>query len=172
MTADVLTQLQIEYNKLAVQFFSTFSYLNQRHPLVAPPEIPGLRFTSQQLAPSGPGPEDTDWPTRVLAEFVLRPTDENTFKEAQQELANDLIFKTKQIQQLIARLPGIDHDEQQQAEEVQQLAAQVQEIEKARQAKRKEMRQLVKKLDAVIAAFLLEKGGVCDEDQGGRSTTG
>lgn len=150
MPTDVLTQLQIEYNQLAIQFFSTFSYLNQRHPLIQPPEIPGLKFTNQNVAENKVGPEDTD-PTRT--EFILQPTDQDTFEEAQQELAHDLASKAKQIQQLIVRLPGIDSNEHEQAEEVRRLAAEVDQIEQQRRAKRKEMRQLVKRLDAVVASM-------------------
>lgn len=150
MTTDVLTQLQIEYNQLATQFFSTFSYLNQRHPLLQPPEIPGLKFTNQNVAENKVGPEDSE-PGR--AEFPLQSTDQKSFEEAQSELAQDLAVKTKQIQQLIIRLPGIDSTEQEQAEEVKRLAAQLEEMQKQRMAKRKEMRQLVKRLDAVVTGM-------------------
>lgn len=148
MSTDVLTQLQIEYNQLLTQYFSTYSYLAQRHPLLAPQEIPDLKFTSQKIAPTGPGSEDTE-----KIPYPLQPQDQKTFDDAQQELAEDLVLKTQQIQSLIARLPGIDQDEQQQAEDIRKLAVQVEDVEKERRAKRKEMRQLVKRLDAVIGGM-------------------
>ena len=153
MTTDILTQLQTEYQQLLTQFFSSFSYLNQRHDLVAPQEIPGLKFTSHNVAPAAAGKEDTELPTslRDYVQFPLQPeVDNKTFEEAQKELAEDLVFKTRQIQQLIARLPGIDQNEQHQTEEIQMLAGQVEDMERARRAKRKEMRKFVEKLDAVI----------------------
>lgn len=144
MTTDVLTRLQAEYNQLLVQYFSSYSWVNQRHPLVHPPQIAGLRFTNQRNAPVAPGQEDTQIP------YPLEPVDQKTFDESQQELAEDLVLKTKQIQQLIMQLPGIDQDEEQQAATIKKLAAEVEEMDEQRLAKRKEMRQLVRRLDAVI----------------------
>ncbi|KAJ9660099.1 Mediator of RNA polymerase II transcription subunit 21 [Neophaeococcomyces mojaviensis] len=145
MSSDVLTQLQITYNQLMVQFFSTFSYLHQRHPLEAPLPIPGQPFTGTHLAPSTVGEEDT---TNNV--YPLQPQDRKVFEEAQRELAEDLVLKAQQIQQLLARLPGVDQDDEQQAEDIQKLISQVDDMEKERKAKRREMRQLVRKLETVI----------------------
>ncbi|KAK5936532.1 Mediator of RNA polymerase II transcription subunit 21 [Knufia obscura] len=153
MPTDVVSLLQTEVDQLMIQHFSTYSYLSQRHPLQPPREIPGLRFTSQKIdlaaPPKGlPGEEDT-----TKAPYPLQPQDPRTFEEAQNELAEDLILKTQQIQQLIAKLPGIDQDESQQAEDIKTLIAEVDEMEKARRAKRREMHQLVKRLDAVVGGM-------------------
>ena len=150
MTTDALTQLQVEISRLIQQQFSTFSYLAQRHPLVAPQEIPGLRFTSQKIAPTGPGPEDTDADKSV---YPLQPQDAETFEKAQQELADDLVMQTKRVYRLISLLPGIDQDEEQQAEEIRKLAVQVEQMDQQRRTKRKEMRQLARRLDAVVAGM-------------------
>jgi len=153
MPTDVVSLLQTEVDQLMVQHYSTYSYLSQRHPLKPPREIPGLRFTSQKIdlaAPpkGGPGEEDT-----TKAPYPLQPQDPETFAAAQDELAEDLILKAQQIQRLIAKLPGIDQDESQQAEDIKKLVAEVEEMETARRAKRREMHQLVKRLDAVVGGM-------------------
>jgi len=153
MPTDVVSLLQAEVDQLMVQQFSTYSYLSQRHPLQPPREIPGLRFTTQQInhaaPPHGePGSEDT-----TKAPYPLQPQTSQSFKEAQDELAEDLILKAQQIQQLIAQLPGIDQDESQQAEDIKKLVVEVEEMEQTRRAKRREMHQLVKRLDAVLGGM-------------------
>lgn len=153
MPADVVSLLQTEVDQLMIQHFSTYSYLSQRHPLQPPQEIPGLRFTSQKIElaapPKGlPSDEDT-----IKAPYPLQPQDPLAFQEAQNELAEDLVLKTQQIQQLIAKLPGIDQDESQQAEDIKKLVAEVEEMEEARRVKRREMHRLVKRLDAVIGGM-------------------
>jgi len=153
MSTDVVSLLQAEVDQLMIQQFSTYSYLSQRHPLQPPRAIPGLRFTSEKIAlaapPHGkPGDEDTE-----RAPYPLQPQDPQIFNEAQHELAEDLISKAQQIQQLIAKLPGIDQDKSQQAESIEKLVAEVEEMEKARREKRREMHQLVKRLDAVVGGM-------------------
>lgn len=153
MPTDVLSLLQAEVDQLMIQQFSTYSYLSQRHPLQPPRAIPGLRFTSEKIAlaapPHGkPGDEDTE-----RAPYPLKPQDARAFDEAQNELAEDLISKAQQIQQLIAKLPGIDQDESQQAEDIEKLVAEVELMEQARRKKRREMHRLVKRLDAVVGGM-------------------
>jgi mediator of RNA polymerase II transcription subunit 21 len=159
MSNDILTQLQTCYDQLLTQFFSTVSYLSQRHPLVAPDPDPSNPLTyppstnttensnqdgaSQNTA--GIGIEDAE-----RAPYPLRPVPSDVFANAQQELAEDLVSKGQQIQLLISRLPGIGRGEEQQAEEIKVLVEKVREMEKARKQKRKEMREYVRKLDDVI----------------------
>lgn len=145
MSTDKLTQLQAEINQLLIQFFSTYSYNAQRHPLESPAEIPGLAFTA--LKQTEAGPEDTD-PTKTA--YPLQPVEQKVFDEAQEELAGDLVLKTQQIQRLISDLPGIDQDQSQQAEGIRKLVLEVEVMDRARRVKRNEMRQLVKRLDAVV----------------------
>lgn len=137
-------------NKYMTQQFSTFSYLAQRHPLVAPEEIPGLRFTSQKIAPGEPGPEDAE---ADKSAYPLQPQDAKAFEEAQHELAEDLILQTQRINRLVTLLPGVDQDEAQQAEDIRQLAAQVEALDQQRKLKRREMRQLAKRLDGVVGGM-------------------
>jgi len=163
MSSDILTQLQTCYDQLLTQFFSTISYLSQRHPLVAPipdpndpytnppsatapPQTPNLDGTP--AAPSSgliPGPEDTD-----RSVYPLRPAAPEVFASAQRELSDDLVTKAQQIEYLISRLPGIGRGEEQQAEEIRILVEKVREMEARRKEKRREMRECVRRLDAVV----------------------
>jgi len=165
MSNDILTQLQTCYDQLLTQFFSTVSYLSQRHPLVAPDPDPNDPFTNppsagvagaqtpnpadpsqSQGAPGAvPGPEDTE-----RTPYPLRPVSQSTFENAQQELAEDLVLKGQQIELLISRLPGIGRGEEEQAEEIKVLVERVREMEKRRKEKRKEMRRYVKRLESVV----------------------
>ena len=164
MSNDILTQLQTCYDQLLTQFFSTVSYLSQRHPLIAPDPDPNDPFTnppsaaaiaSQTPNPADPsqsqassiipGPEDTE-----RAPYPLRPVSQQTFEDAQKELAEDLVLKGQQIELLISRLPGIGRGEEQQAEEVKVLVEKVREMEKRRKEKRTEMRHYVKRLESVV----------------------
>jgi mediator of RNA polymerase II transcription subunit 21 len=164
MSSDVLTQLQTCYDQLLTQFFSTVSYLSQRHPLIAPDPDPTDPYTNppsaiagtqqqtpnpgDEAAPSSgilPGPEDTD-----RSVYPLRPAPPPVFADAQRELAEDLVLKGQQIELLISRLPGIGRGQEEQAEEIKILAQKVRDMEEKRKAKRKEMREYVGRLDEVI----------------------
>ncbi|KIW14689.1 hypothetical protein PV08_07473 [Exophiala spinifera] len=164
MSTDILTQLQTTYDQLLTQFFSTVSYLSQRHPLVAPEPDPSDPYTNPpaqiqqtpnpdggaaQTSSSGggllPGPEDTD-----RSVYPLRPAAPNVFASAQRELAEDLVTKAQQIEFLISRLPGIGRGEEEQAREIQQLVEKVRQMEVRRKEKRKEMRECVRRLDSVV----------------------
>jgi mediator of RNA polymerase II transcription subunit 21 len=165
MSNDILTQLQTCYDQLLTQFFSTISYLSQRHPLVAPEPDPSDPFTnppssaalaaSQTPNPADPsqqaasgamaGPEDTD-----RAPYPLHPVSQQTFENAQRELAEDLVLKGQQIELLISRLPGIGRGEEEQAEEIKVLVDKVREMETRRKEKRREMRQFVRRLEGVV----------------------
>jgi mediator of RNA polymerase II transcription subunit 21 len=164
MSSDILTQLQTCYDQLLTQFFSTISYLSQRHRLVAPIPDPSDPFTnppnqattnaSETPVPASadqaavgiiPGPEDVD-----RAPYPLRPVSAEKFENAQKELAEDLVLKGQQIELLISRLPGIGRGEEQQAGEIQALVEKVREMELRRKEKRKEMRRYVKRLDEVV----------------------
>jgi mediator of RNA polymerase II transcription subunit 21 len=154
MSSDVLTQLQTCYDQLLTQFFSTVSYLTFRHPLVAPTPDPSDPFTNPPPSTADgthttqPGAEDTDTPSRVP--YALKSVDQKTFEAAQNELAEDLVLKGQQIEDLIRRLPGLGRGEDEQAEEIKLLVERVREMERRRKAKRKEMRVLVRRLEDVV----------------------
>jgi len=166
MASDILTQLQTCYDQLLTQFFSTISYLSQRHPLVAPDPVLGDPYTqppgtvvhstqdsvgthpSTQPAPIAPGAEDTE-----RAPYPLRPVSPHTFAIAQHELADDLVQKGQQIETLISKLPGIGRGEDQQAEEIQQLVERVKQMEQVRREKRSEMRTYVRRLEQVLTGM-------------------
>lgn len=164
MSTDILTQLQTTYTQLLTQFYSTISYLSQRHPTIAPDPVPGQPYTNPptevSTGPNGeritritaiePGPEDTD-PQRTP--FPLRPDSPEVFEDAKRELAEDLILKAQQIQYLIERLPGLGKGEEEQKEDIRRLVDECEEMEKVRRVKRKEMRLLVERLDAVVGGM-------------------
>lgn len=167
MSSDILTQLQTCYDQLLTQFFSTISYLSQRHPLVAPEPIPGDPFTNPPEISTADstgqdatkqsglqvGPEDTE---RSI--YPLRPASPSTFANAQKELAEDLVRKGQQIEYLISKLPGIGIGEAKQAEEIQILVQQVREMDRIREQKRREMRACVQKLDNVVLGMSKSMG--------------
>ncbi|RMD44168.1 hypothetical protein DV735_g993, partial [Chaetothyriales sp. CBS 134920] len=146
MASDILTQLQTCYDQLLTQFFATVSYLSQRHPLIAPQPIAGLRATlpATDEHSSQPGREDKIEP------FTLRPVSPDQFNQKQRELAEDLVRKAQQIESLIQKLPGLGKDEEQQADDIRKLAEQVREMEVLRRQKRQEMADCVSQLDHVI----------------------
>ena len=183
MSEDILTQLQTCYDQLLTQFFSTISYLSQRHPLVAPDPDPKDPYTNPPIATIStqtpnpesqpqssllPGPEDTD-----RAPYPLRPAAPAAFANAQRELAGDLVAKGQQIELLISRLPGIGRGEDQQAEEIRVLAQKVREMEEKRTAKRREMREYVRRLDEVVGGMAesIDLGQGTGEVANGRDTT-
>jgi mediator of RNA polymerase II transcription subunit 21 len=156
MSSDVLTQLQTCYDQLLTQFFSSVSYLSLRHPLIAPDPIPGEPHT--QVPKDDKMPEGTSTKHRYTKMAVstedtamgFQAVPPATFQHAQDELAEDLIMKGQQIEQLIRSLPGLGRGEEQQAREIQELAIKVREMEKLRKQKRKELRQAVRQLDDII----------------------
>ena len=140
--ADYVTSAQ-----LATQMYSTICYLSQRHPLAAPDPVPGDPYT---LPPASrtlrPGPEDTE-PSSPRA---LRPDSPTSFAASQRELAQDLVIKAAQIEELISVMPGINTKEEEQEAKIQELAGQLREMEGLKKARRREMKQLVEKLDHVV----------------------
>ena len=171
MSNDILTQLQTSYDQLLTQFFSTISYLSQRHPLIAPDPDPNDPYTfppsstANTQTPGGdasqsshsvlqPGPEDTD-----RTPYPLRPQPESTFARAQHELAEDLVSKGQQIEYLISRLPGIGRGVEEQEAEIRVLEAKVREMERRRKEKRREMRECVRRLERVVGGMGESVGG-------------
>lgn len=163
MSSDILTQLQTCYDQLLTQYFSTVSYLSQRHPLIAPDPDPNDPFTNPPTAIAAasqtPNPDNSQSSTSVIqpgledterSAYPLRPAAPQVFANAQRELAEDLVQKGQQIELLISRLPGVGRDAEQQAEDIKVLVQKVREMEEKRKAKRRDMRECVKRLDEVI----------------------
>lgn len=161
MATDRLTQLQACYDQLLTQFFSTVSYLNQRHPLVYPEPVPGDPYTNVPIEDAQDAAA-TGTPSRHRYATKLKPGGEDAtdgrpllpvtpekFEEAQRDLAEDLILKGQQIEYLIRSLPGLDKSQEQQATEIEALVGKVHAMEKQKKQKRREMRECVRKLDDV-----------------------
>ena len=162
MATDRLTQLQACYDQLLTQFFSTVSYLNQRHPLIYPEPVPGDPYTNVPRE-DAQGASATGASSRHRYATVLQPGGEDTtgmrpllpvtpekFEEAHRDLAEDLILKGQQIEHLIRSLPGLDKGQEQQAAEIEALVKRVHEMEKQKKQKRRDMRECVRRLDDVI----------------------
>ena len=161
MSSDVLTQLQTCYDQLLTQYFSTISYLSLRHPLVAPEPIPGEPYTQppkdealQGSDVSSVGPMRHRYATTKIHDedtsMGLQPVSPAQFDQAQQDLAEDLVRKGQQIEDLIRNLPGLGRGEEQQVQEIQELVVKVREMEKRRRRKRREMRECVRQLDDLV----------------------
>jgi mediator of RNA polymerase II transcription subunit 21 len=148
MASDILTQLQTCYDQLLTQFFSTVSYLSQRHPLAAPQPIPGDPYTTfpEDVTASRPGNEDVG----NAGPYPLLPVSPETFERAQRELAEDLVRKGQQIEYLIERLPGLDRNEEEQAKDIRKKVEELKQMEILRKQKRKEMRECLRQLDEVV----------------------
>lgn len=157
MATDRLTQLQTCYDQLLTQFYSTVSYLNQRHPLIYPEPVPGDPYTNPPIE------DDQDASVKHRYASRLKPREEDTnnatplipvtperFEKAQQDLAEDLILKGQQIEHLIRSLPGLGKSEEQQTAEIKELVEKVHKMEAQKKATRKEMRECVSRLDDVI----------------------
>ncbi|KAK9450545.1 mediator complex, subunit Med21 [Limtongia smithiae] len=135
--ADRLTQLQNSVDQLAVQFYSALHYLDTHHDFVPLQDEP-----------------------KVVDAQVATPDDPAVFKAAQAELARDILLKARQIDLLIASLPGADVSEENQLARVRQLEQDLEDAETERQnwlARRKE---LLAKCDSVILLLAQRKNEI------------
>lgn len=95
---DRLTQLQLCLDQLMDILFSALSYIDQNHGVV-------------KLDPLDPIIEDPNY----------NPPTEYEFQASQQELATDIILKTRQILTIIDTLPGVGVTKKKQLETIQNL---------------------------------------------------
>lgn len=143
---DVLTQLQTCYDQLATQMFASLSYLTSHHTYLPPAPLESDPFSYTQ--PQNPTPEEIAAAETTLRPY--RPDSPETFAASQWELANDLVLKELQIEDLIKGLPGVGRTEEEQEQRIRELEKELREVEEQRKKKRKEVRKLVKKVDAVV----------------------
>lgn len=104
--SDRLTQLQLCLDQLIDILFSSLSYIDQNH-------------DSVPLDPSDPKEEDPNHNPPIPYEF----------QSSQQELATDIILKTRQILTIIDTLPGVGVTKKEQIETIQNLRIQLQDAE-------------------------------------------
>ncbi|KAF3937402.1 hypothetical protein ABW19_dt0206973 [Dactylella cylindrospora] len=127
--ADRLTQLQDAIDQLATIFYCALRYVGTHHDFV---------------------PTGTEAKVR---DETLTPDDPILFRASQQELARDLVLKTKQIEVLIASLPGIGVSEDDQKERLKQLGRELAVAEEERKKSIEEKEKLLVEFDEVVRSL-------------------
>lgn len=85
-------------------------------------------------------------PSLFLVESI--PADE--FRQGQEELARDLVYKEQQIEYLIGSLPGLENTEQDQERLIRELEEELKVAEVQRKEAVRERDEMLSKLDGVI----------------------
>ncbi|KAK9312545.1 mediator complex, subunit Med21 [Lipomyces starkeyi] len=131
--ADRLTQLQNAIDQLAVQFYSAMHYLDTHHDFVP-----------------------LDYEAKV-SDPQVTVDDAAVFEATKLELARDIMIKTRQIDLLIASLPGAGVSERDQLARVRKLEQQLSDAEKERQLWLSRRKELLQKCDSVILQLAQRK---------------
>lgn len=128
---DRLTQLQLCMDQLIDILFSALSYVDQNHDTV-----PLNAADPKEIDPNRNPPTEFD------------------FQSSQQELATDIILKTRQILTIIDTLPGVGVTKAEQLSTIKDLRNQLKnaEIEKSKAIDKKE------KLVELVNSLILEVG--------------
>ncbi|KAJ8097945.1 mediator complex, subunit Med21 [Lipomyces tetrasporus] len=134
--ADRLTQLQNAIDQLAVQFYSAMHYLDTHHDFV---------------------PLDTE---AKVSDPQVTVDDPAVFEATKLELARDIMVKTRQIDLLIASLPGAGVSEQAQLARVRKLEQDLVDAEKERQRWLARRNELLDKCDSVILQLAQRKNEI------------
>ncbi|KAA8906632.1 mediator complex, subunit Med21 [Sphaerosporella brunnea] len=124
--ADRLTQLQDSVDQIATQFFSALRYVSTHHD--AEPVGSEARMVDEGRTVDSP----------------------EVFEAAMNELARDLIVKSKQIEYLVTTLPGIGVSEDEQHQRLRYLEERLKEAEAERVASVREKERAREKLEEVI----------------------
>ncbi|TGZ84399.1 hypothetical protein EX30DRAFT_338929 [Ascodesmis nigricans] len=132
---DLLTQLQTALDQFTLQCFSSLRYIHLHHDSAVPENS-----TYSKMAHEG----DKGW---------IQPDEEEVFKQRQTELARDLVLKVKQIETLIATLPGIGISQEAQEERLKELQARLQEAEKERIEAVKERERARERLESIVVGL-------------------
>ena len=101
-----------------------------------------------ELIPTGNEPKDTQKDNPFTT-----PDDPATFRASQHELARDLVMKTKQVELLIASLPGIGVTEEDQKDRMRELEKKLQAADVERQKSIREKEEMLRKFDTVIRSL-------------------
>ncbi|KIH90145.1 mediator of RNA polymerase II transcription subunit 21 [Sporothrix brasiliensis 5110] len=138
-TADSLSQVQDAVDQLAHQFLACLYFLERHHNLekLGPTDI----IQEQQKTESQP---------RTLTVEAI-PADE--FRQGQEELARDLVYKEQQIEYLIGSLPGLENTEQDQERLIRELEEELKVAEMQRKEAVRERDEMLAKLDGVIRSI-------------------
>jgi len=127
--ADRLTQLQDAVDQVTTQFFSALRYVGTHHDAI--PVGNEAKVTDENAVVDNP----------------------ETLEAAMNELARDLIVKSKQIEVLVTSLPGIGVSEEDQQNRLRSLEAQLREAEEERQKSIEEREKARERLEAVVVGL-------------------
>ncbi|KAI4180145.1 MAG: hypothetical protein LQ346_007046 [Caloplaca aetnensis] len=117
--ADGLTRIQDCLDQLSVQFYASLRYLSTHH--------------SSSSLESPPNPHNPPFPATDTAP-TQRPDSPATFAGAQKELAEDLVAKVREIEELVGSLEGLGKSEESQKQRLGELDALLREAEEERKA--------------------------------------
>lgn len=154
--SDILTQIQDELDMLLNQMQSSFAYIRVRAP---PANIPGQPVLSslaehQHQAALQANPNNPNQPPAPEP-----PVSQEQYRKDIAELSRDMVFKEKQIEALIAGLPGLQNSEAEQMRRMKELEKELEELEGERIAAVKEREALVKKVeDKIVRAGKVASG--------------
>lgn len=145
--SDILTQIQDELDMLLHQMQSSFAYIRYRAPPAAIPDQPTLssyaEFLHQNAVQANPHNPTPAPPT---------PVSQEQYQKDIAELSRDMVVKERQIELLIANLPGLDHSEEMQMRRMKALETELDGLEGERLKALEEKEELVKKVEEKIVA--------------------
>jgi mediator of RNA polymerase II transcription subunit 21 len=116
--------------QLSTQLYASLRYLTSHH-------------TSSPL-PSQPPSLPSDINPAQL------PDSPQTFESAKRELAQDLVFKAKQIEYLVGRLPGVENSKEAQEGRIAELEEVLRKSERERSEGVGEREAWIRRLDGVL----------------------
>ncbi|KAL8929193.1 MAG: hypothetical protein Q9208_001276 [Pyrenodesmia sp. 3 TL-2023] len=134
--ADGLTRIQDCLDQLSLQLYASLRYLSTHH--------------STSSLENPPNPHNPPFPATDTAP-TQRPDSPNTFAGAQKELAEDLVAKVKEIEDLVGSLEGLGKSEDSQKQQIGELDAVLREAEEERKSAAAEREEAVEQLDKAIA---------------------
>ncbi|EPE06139.1 mediator of rna polymerase ii transcription subunit 21 [Ophiostoma piceae UAMH 11346] len=137
--ADSLSQVQDAVDQLAHQFLTCLYYLERHHDLkkLGPNDI------LQEQKNDGSQPRS----------LTVEPLAADEFKQGQEELARDLVYKEQQIEYLVGSLPGLENTEQDQERLIRELEEELKVAEVQRKEAVRERDEMLGRLDGVIRSI-------------------
>lgn len=151
--SDRLTQLQVCLDQLVEQFNATVNYVNAHSEPALLDEDPASVSSIAANAPL-PGQGGAGSPTNGANSTSIPSTSkvesEQAFTNTINELATDIILKSRQITMLIDSLPGIGVSPENQLRHIQELSDELVEVEKRRIHKIEEKDQLMRQCETLI----------------------